>query len=378
MTSTELETADQSRPQSSPFRIAVWPNPAKATNPYTRLFYGALAECGVETVGMPSVNDGWLRERAESLEAIHFHWPEMIWRSRNGQLGGPLRGLASLWRHLALAKKLGLKVFWTVHNIESHEGASWWDRRGYGLLSRWADLLIFLSPAVAEEFVHRYPTKASVVLSPHGNYKGAYPPPNPREQILKRWQLPADKSILCCVGYIRNYKGFDLAIQAVQKLDGQAHLVIAGPPGTHGVQLRSLFSSQDPITLIDRTLSDQEMSDVVHVSEGVLLPYKKISGSGALWLAWTLNRGVVVPELRYFQENCPQESPAVEFFEANNVDSLAAAVAKFLQTPAELRQTAAKELADRHDWRNCVENVAGYIQGLQGMSVAKSEAGDTP
>ena len=114
-------------------------------NPYITLFYKALEENGIEQVEAFEIRRGWLRDRAGSVDALHLHWPEFVWRSHvpgamealiranfkgswrlktafpfmRGADG--LRNLAGFFREM---KRRGLRFIWTYHNAEPHENTS--------------------------------------------------------------------------------------------------------------------------------------------------------------------------------------------------------------------------------------------------------------
>src|SRR5687768_5630908 len=69
------------RPVEAPLRIASYPdrNPG---NPYVELFYGALAEYGIEHVGRLVADPAWLDGPGRGVDVVHIHWPERIWRGR--------------------------------------------------------------------------------------------------------------------------------------------------------------------------------------------------------------------------------------------------------------------------------------------------------
>src|SRR5437660_1407681 len=110
--------------QDGAFVIATFPS-FRESNPYVNLFYSALAGLNVRARFDLQVDDSWLRQHRNEVSAVHFHWPEYIWRTRGNGLVGRLRGVLGLLRFLRLAGRLGIKRMWTVHNLEYHEGIDW-------------------------------------------------------------------------------------------------------------------------------------------------------------------------------------------------------------------------------------------------------------
>ena len=102
-------------------------------------------------------------------------------------------------------------------------------------------------------------------------------------------------------------------------------LIIGGKPHPEYKvdSLIKLSEALPKIRIIPRSLSTQEFSDVINASEAVLLPYRKITGSGAFMSAMTLGRGVIASDLPYFREMLDGHAHAVCLFEAGNETALA-------------------------------------------------------
>src|SRR6516165_3015750 len=62
------------------FRIASLPG-VDFPNPYVRLFYAALGHYAIHAISNVSVDPQWLEGHRDSIDAVHFHWPEFVWRS---------------------------------------------------------------------------------------------------------------------------------------------------------------------------------------------------------------------------------------------------------------------------------------------------------
>jgi glycosyltransferase involved in cell wall biosynthesis len=345
-------------------RLRVASSPASShPNPYVGMFYAALRPHGVDLVGECGNTDEWLRAHADEVDVVHLHWPENRWRYGRRYQGGVLRGVVGLWRWLRLARRLGIRVMWTVHNLEAHEGAGAADRMAYRILARRADLLICHSRWAAQEARRRWRPKASVVVMYHGNYDGVYPQPRPRRTVLEEWRLTADRPMVCCVGGLRRYKGLDLAVRALRETP-DIQLIIGGKPHADYDlgRLKTLIGDCPHIRLAGRVLSQQELSDVLSASEAVLLPYRRITGSGALMTAATFGRGVVASRLPYFEEMLQGRPDAGRLFNADDHRDLRAKTGEYLRVPRQTRTAAARSIADQCAWAKTIQLVA---QGLR-------------
>ena len=348
------------------FRVASFPD-RTAGNPGLEMFYAGLAAHGVSLKTRLVCEPAWIRRNAGGLDAIHVHWPEKLWRGKTrGRLHHAARVLTlaryravmSFERALQEAKRAGLLRVWTVHNIEPHDGADWLDRRGYAIAAKHSDLIICYSEAATREVRERYAPPGEVVGIAHGNYFGVYPPPGDRNAVIQGLGLNPALPLVCCVGIIKRYKGLDVACDAIRRLGGKVQLAICGSPHSSAdvADVQGRLAGL-PGVLMPRALSDQEFSDVVSASDAVLLPYRKITGSGSLLAAWTLGRGVIASDLPLFREMLRNEPGAGELFQADDGASLADAITRYLSTPAPVRAAAAMRAANFYSWDRTVEPV---------------------
>jgi glycosyltransferase involved in cell wall biosynthesis len=357
------QVADQhGRSARAPIRIASWPS--SGLNAYIRLFYRALEPYGIEHVPGLRIDDGALRSMAGSVDAIHIQWcPEDVWRCRRG-VSGRVHGVLGLWRYLRLASRLGIRVLWTVHDLDHHDGSDAVDRFGYRVLARGADLCVCHSEWSRRELIRRYGGRpARSIVMQHGNYDGVFPRPRDPVYTLRRLGLRPGRPTLACLGFLRPYKGFDLAIAAAARLADRCQLIVGGPP--HDQDYTAALAAQardlENVHLLLQPLPDDLFSDILHAADCVLLPYRRITGSAALLTALTFGRGVVASDLPYFREILAIEPAAGVLFGVGCVDRLAAAVDEFFNLSLD-RRSAARRLADRCDWDAAIVPVAEWLQ----------------
>jgi glycosyltransferase involved in cell wall biosynthesis len=109
---------------------------------------------------------------------------------------------------------------------------------------------------------------------------------------------------LLCFGFVRDYKGFDIAVAALRRLHDRgvdARLTIAGevwgdaaPWYQHARELG--------ITLIPRYLTDAEVVDLVASHHLLVAPYRSATQSGPVSLAFGSGRPVVATSVGGLQE----------------------------------------------------------------------------
>jgi glycosyltransferase involved in cell wall biosynthesis len=347
-------------------RVLTWPDVRTAINPCLRLFYRALEPWQVVVAGRIPLDNAALRRLAPEVDVLHFHWgPDALWRNRGGGYLRRLHGLIGFARLLGLARELGKKIVWTIHDLESHDGSDFLDRRGYRLLASRSDLCICHDEYAYRESIRRLGCRPErLLVTPLGHNGGALPPPAGRDATLSALGLDPARPTLLCFGLVRPYKGFDVALDALRRLPPDYQLLIAGAvldPG-HGELLREKASGDSRVRLVLRELSDQELADYLHACDCVLLPYRRITGSGALLTASAAGRGVVASDLPWFRATLAAEPDAGTLCRTGDAADLAAAVGRYLSVPADAREAAARRLADRHSWEEVVRAPGEWLQ----------------
>jgi beta-1,4-mannosyltransferase len=356
-----------------PFRVAVYPpRVAQRDNPYFISCHAALEKRGIVAVDDLTIDLRRLRERAPSLNALHLHWPEDIWRkgfddapTRLGRGLIAVRRLLHLWGFLRTARTLGIKRVWTVHNMDPHEGAYRWDRYGYRLLARETDVVVCHSRSSIEAVQREFRPGGRVILMPIGELASAYPSPRPRMEVLKPLGLEPEKPTVACLGRLRDYKGLDVACEAVRRLDGRVQLVIGGPrnAGFDVDPLRNVVERTSGLVLIERDLTRQEFADIMAASDAALLSYRKITGSAALLSALGFGRGVIASDLAYFREILEDEPDAGILVPSRDPNDWAHAIEAYLSRPSDKRSRAANRLAARYSWDRSVEPLVAALAG---------------
>jgi beta-1,4-mannosyltransferase len=144
-------------------------------------------------------------------------------------------------------------------------------------------------------------------------------------------------------------------------------LLITGRPHDPDLEerLRRAAKKDSRIRLRLEVLCEADLIDVVHAADCVLLPYARITGSGALLLALTAGRGVVCSDLPFFRETLEPE-PDAGVLASTQPPAFAAGIQEFFAMPAEVRQRAALRLADRYDWARVVAPVASWLTHPEG------------
>ena len=262
---------------------------------------------------------------------------------------------------LLVLKLAGARIVYTAHNILPHERSNldvFIKRVVYSTVDR----IIVHSSFIKNELIRQFPaTEQKIRVVPHGNFNHYVPSsPPPRALARETLGLPTDKPVLLFFGYIREYKGLDLlleAMQLIQKRGSDAHLVIAGLP--HSAMLRERYEaaieglpSPEQVTFHDRFIPHEDVPHYFVASDLVVLPYRNIYHSGIVHLAYSFGRPVLTTNTGDFSETVEQGKSGMVLHH-NSPEALADAIIELISHRTQLQSMGeyARNLSNsRYSW----------------------------
>ncbi|MBK5940353.1 glycosyltransferase family 4 protein [Halochromatium roseum] len=290
-------------------RVAIMPIWQRG-NPYLGLLADSLRARGLDVSydALPCAPFGFTRYRLTNrdIDVIHVHWvaaliTRLTW-SRSSSLFALKRSLFRL--DVMLARLLGLRIVWTIHNYYAHQG---FDRERERLIRRaflrFAHRVIVHSDPALQKLMQIYgtalPEKASVI--PHGNYDSVYPPSSMSSADLRGAKaIAADAVVILYFGALRPQKGLSTLKKAVVEAGGLPNncwLILAGhcePEDRR--EYEEAFSGLDRVVLDFRYVPDSELMDYITLADVVLIPFSETLTSGSVILAMTCKKALILPE----------------------------------------------------------------------------------
>jgi glycosyltransferase involved in cell wall biosynthesis len=156
-----------------------------------------------------------------------------------------------------------------------------WHRRRTSLLFRRTDDVVALWSGAADSITRLYGVpRTRITVIPNARSSTDFTPPSERQKdtARRRLQLPADVSVLSCVGALVPEKRIDLAIRSIIGLD--VHLAIAGD-GELRANLESLARNVAPgrVHFVGRLV---DVEQLLHATDVLLLTSKTEGMPGAI------------------------------------------------------------------------------------------------
>lgn len=352
-------------------RVAAFPT--GKLNPYHRLLYGALAKRGIEAVDDATLDARWLWRERNRVSILHFHWDKWYYESGSRRPRfRELRSWARVARYaglLALARILGYRIVWTVHEVVPHETRN--PRRDVlagTILAQVSHALMAHDSGTVERatrILGAAPGRIAVV--PHGSYVNVYPPGRAREDVRRELDLPPSAFVFLAFGHMRQYKRHDLLLDAFERIDDpDVALVVAGG---RVWRIRDLdwekrmlerlhaAADRDPrIRLRLEYVPEDEVTELHSASDAAVLSRTDGWTSGSILLA--MSQGLpVIAARRPAYEELLGNGVAGWLHDPGSTHSLAAAMSEAAarRDEAAARGREARRRAGRLDWRETAE-----------------------
>ena len=273
------------------------PSALKNRDKHLEMLHGVLTENGFRILPFSAGNALRLGRRA----IWHIHWIDLFHTGKIRSL--PMKRhyrLISLARFVhflllvLLCKLSRVRMLWTVHNLASHERPnSFFEKLVTRLLLLFSDRVTAVNGHIKEEIARSYGFAGTSLLR-QGLYRGCYEDTVMRGEARRRLGLGADDFVLVFMGVVEEYKGIDVAMEAMYDLpDDSVKLVVAGrldAGSPYGRRVRDLAAGNGNILLFDRFVPDEEVQIFFRAADYSIYPYRRIDNSGPLYL--TLAFGV--------------------------------------------------------------------------------------
>ena len=269
-----------------------------------------------------------------------------------------MKAILGFYSFLKEAKRNKKLILWTVHNHERHENKSWLDRIGYKIIANYADVLVVHSKWSKNFVQNTLKPTGYVVVMYHGNFIDYFCCNESIEISRARFNLNSKKLTVGIIGTIRPYRGHDVAINIFQGSNIQ--LFIAGKCYDK-IYLDSLarLDRSGLAVFWPQPLSDSEYASAINACDIILLPYRKITTSGALLASWSLGRSIIAPKHPYFLELISQDSAAGYLFQ--DYHEIPSLLEDLVSIPFEERYCSSLEKAKMYDWDKVVLDLVDLL-----------------
>ena len=347
--------------------------PVLAANPYQRLLYAELAALGIPVAPAEGFRFGSLWRLRSAVRYLHFHWPQSYWRHERGprllRVPLSLAKIALFGLRLALARALGFRIAWTVHQVTPHETAGERiDRLGARVLARFSHVLL----AHDETTVHEVRLKLGraaerVAVVPHGPYVGVYPAGRQRAEVRAELGLDPRTTAFLVFGDLRAYKAVDLLLEAFRTaaLDDAVLLVTGSDRAGRGAAVLAAAEADPRIRPLLGFVPDERVAELFAAADVAVVARGDGGTSGSLVLALSMGMPVVAARQPAY-EALTGGGAAGWLFEPDDVESLGAALVAAERAGMEERAhrgRIGRERAESVRWPEIGARTAALLRG---------------
>lgn len=202
------------------------------------------------------------------------------------------------------------RVICVFDNVVPHEKRPG-DRMLTSYFTKSIDGAIVLARAVGED-LKQFRKNIPVRYNPHPIFDN-YGEPVSRDVALNTLKLPGENRYILFFGFIRNYKGLDLLLEAfanVKLRNKELKLIVAGEfyenPAPYHEMIRK-YNLLDDVILYDRFIRDEEVPPLFGAADLIVQPYKSATQSGVTQVAFHFEKPMLVTDVGGLREIVPDK-----------------------------------------------------------------------
>lgn len=185
------------------------------------------------------------------------------------------------------------KVLGLIHNAIPHE-KRFFDKPLAKYFFSACDGFIALSDPVKEDLKSIIPDKP-ILVSPHPIYDH-YSAKTSKSEASSNLGMNSDKKTLLFFGLIREYKGLDILLKAMDLLDNNYQLIIAGECYGDFRIYQDIIDSlhnKNNIKVLEEYIPDEMVSTLFSASDVLILPYRDATQSGVVAVAYQMETPLI-------------------------------------------------------------------------------------
>jgi glycosyltransferase involved in cell wall biosynthesis len=251
-----------------------------------------------------------------------------------------------------------------LDNFIPHE-KRFFDRAFNNYLVKHVDGYVVMSDSVLDDLLSVVPNAKYVRLN-HPLYDH-FGPGMDREEACQRLKLNPAKKYVLFFGFIRDYKGLDQLIQAMQLVDEGIELIVAGEVYGSFEKYQALIDESkvaDRIHLFNNYISDKEVGQFFSASEVCVLPYKSATQSGITSISYHFEIPMIATDVGGLKETI-FDGKTGDIIRENSPKGIAEALNRYIaENHKEAYIPAVIDYKNAHSWDQFVVDLEKFIEKI--------------
>lgn len=255
-----------------------------------------------------------------------------------------------------IAKSKKTKILSILDNVIPHE-----KRVGDKLLSKYyvssVDGFIAMSESVQNDL--KQFTNKTCLLNPHPLFDN-FGKSVAKETALDKLKLDKTKRYILFFGFIRDYKGLDILLEAMSYKslkESNIQLIVAGEYYSNEqtyLDLIEKYQIRDKVELFTEFIPNEDVAKYFGAADLVVQPYKTATQSGITQIAYHFEKPMIVTDVGGLKEIVPEGK--VGFVVKPKAEELAKAIVKFYESDIDF-QKHIKEEKKKYAWSRMLEKI---------------------
>lgn len=212
---------------------------------------------------------------------------------------------------ILLARGLGVRLVWTLHNILPHDAADLGVHRFCQrfLAQRCDWIRVFSETTIASAAQELRVSPALFRVVPEGDYTSCYPNMVTKEAARTQLNIPAAAKVLLYLGLVKPYKGVLELVKLFREISDRDHhrllIVGKGKDAHYADQVKEAAGNN--VVFVDRFIPETKLQYYYNAADAVVLPFARIENSGSAIMAMGFARPIIAPALGVLTERLSQQ-----------------------------------------------------------------------
>ncbi len=271
-------------------------------NPYAGLLALAMEKRGIHLeLGEYAFEREWLEKNRRDFEVLHLNWLHHFYKADD--LASAVKRYTRFAENLSLARSLGYRIIWTMHNLFPHERPfPELDRLANLTASQMAHAVIAHCEHAARLLREMYFRTDDLYVIPHGHFIDVFANEVSPQEARAQLRIPEQAFVYLFFGNARGYKGIERLIEAFRKVAAADALLVlmmrnAFNPG-YGQAIKAMAARDPRIRIFTSPyFAHEEFQIYLNASDVAVLPFSQVLTSGSAIAALSFAKPVILPSL---------------------------------------------------------------------------------